>query len=114
MPKAHGIYDIRAPAGLDANNQRHEAWCHNYIGGVPNSAKMWTAFSKGDFGPYFGTWAPFYNIHKMYAGLRDAWLYCGNEQAKYLFLKFCDWAVDITRDLSDEQMEKCWVTSMEA
>lgn len=91
---------------LDANNQRPEAWCHNYIGGVPNSAKMWTAFSKGDFGPYFGTWAPFYNIHEMYAGLRDAWLYCGNEQAKNLFLKFCDWAVDITRDLNDEQMEK--------
>ena len=91
---------------LDANNQRHEAWCHNYIGGVPNSAKMWTAFSKGDFGPYFGTWAPFYNIHKMYAGLRDAWLYCGNEQAKNLFLKFCDWAVDITRNLNDEQMER--------
>lgn len=91
---------------LDANNQRPEAWCHNYIGGVPNSAKMWTAFSKGDFGPYFGTWAPFYNIHKMYAGLRDAWLYCGNEQAKNLFLKFCDWAVDITRDLNDGQMEK--------
>ena len=91
---------------LDANNQRHEAWCLNYIGGVPNSAKMWTAFSKGDFGPYFGTWAPFYNIHKMYAGLRDAWLYCGNEQAKNLFLKFCDWAVDITRDLNDEQMER--------
>lgn len=91
---------------LDANNQRPEAWCHNYIGGVPNSAKMWTAFSKGDFGPYFGIWAPFYNIHKMYAGLRDAWLYCGNEQAKNLFLKFCDWAVDITRDLNDGQMEK--------
>ena len=91
---------------LDANNQRPEAWCHNYIGGVPNSAKMWTTFSKGDFGPYFGTWAPFYNIHKMYAGLRDAWLYCGNEQAKNLFLKFCDWAVDITRDLNDVQMEK--------
>ena len=91
---------------LDANNQRPEAWCHNYIGGVPNSAKMWTAFSKGDFGPYFGTWAPFYNIHKMYAGLRDAWLYCGNEQAKNLFLKFCDWAVDITRNLNDEQMER--------
>ena len=91
---------------LDANNLRPEAWCHNYIGGVPNSAKMWTAFSKGDFGSYFGTWAPFYNIHKMYAGLRDAWLYCGNEQAKNLFLKFCDWAVDITHDLSDGQMEK--------
>lgn len=93
-------------AVLDANNKRNEAWCHDYIGGVPGSAKVWTAFSKGDFGPYFGTWAPFYNIHKMYAGLRDAWLYCGNKQARGLFLKFCDWAVAITAGLSDEQMER--------
>ncbi len=91
---------------LDANNGRSEAWCRNYIGGVPNSARVWTAFSKGDFGPYFGTWAPFYNIHKMFAGLRDAWLYGGSGQARELFLRFCDWAVDITAGLSDVQMEK--------
>ena len=42
----------------------------------------------------------------MYAGLRDAWLYCGNEDARQLFLKFCDWAVDITSELTDEQMER--------
>jgi DUF1680 family protein len=42
----------------------------------------------------------------MYAGLRDAWLYCGNEQAKQLFLGFCDWAIDLTAGLSDEQMER--------
>ena len=42
----------------------------------------------------------------MFAGLRDAWLYCGNEDARLLFLKFCDWAVDITSELSDEQMER--------
>ena len=42
----------------------------------------------------------------MYAGLRDAWLYCGNEQAKKLFLGFCDWAIDLTEGLSDEQMER--------
>ncbi len=90
----------------EANDKRNEDWSKGYIGGVPNSAKMWSAFRKGDFGMYMGTWAPFYNIHKMYAGLRDAWLYCGNEDAKALFLKFCDWAVDITANLSDEQMEK--------
>ena len=42
----------------------------------------------------------------MYAGLRDAWLYCGNEQAKKLFLGFCDWAIDLTAGLSDDQMER--------
>lgn len=91
---------------LDTNNRRGEDWSRNYVGGFPNSAKLWSTFRKGDFSVYFGSWAPFYNLHKMFAGLRDAWLYCGNEQAKTLFLKFCDWAVDITSGLSDEQMER--------
>jgi hypothetical protein len=42
----------------------------------------------------------------MYDGLRDAWVYCGNEQAKQLFLGFCDWAIGLTAGLSDEQMER--------
>ena len=42
----------------------------------------------------------------MYAGLRDAWLYCDNEQAKKLFLGFCDWVIDLTAGLSDAQMEQ--------
>ena len=41
----------------------------------------------------------------MYAGLRDAWLYGDNEEAKTIFLKFCDWGIDITSALSDEQMQ---------
>ena len=90
----------------EANDKRGEAWAKNYVGGFPHSAKLWSTFRKGDFGQYFGSWAPFYNLHKMYAGLRDAWLYCGNEDARLLFLKFCDWAVDITSELSDEQMER--------
>ena len=90
----------------EANDKRGEAWAKNYVGGFPQSEKLWSTFRKGDFGKYFGSWAPFYNLHKMFAGLRDAWLYCGNEDARLLFLKFCDWAVDITSELSDEQMER--------
>jgi hypothetical protein len=41
----------------------------------------------------------------MYAGLRDAWLYAGNEEAKNIFLKFCDWAINITASLTDAQMQ---------
>ena len=90
----------------DTNNKNHPDWGRGYVGGMPNSEKIWSTFKKGDFNIYFGSWAPFYNLHKMYAGLRDAWLYCGNEQACRLFLGFCDWAIDLTADLSDEQMER--------
>ena len=90
----------------DANNRNHPDWGRGYVGGMPNSERIWSTFKKGDFGTYFGSWAPFYNLHKMYAGLRDAWLYCGNEQAKKLFLGFCDWAIDLTAGLTDAQMEQ--------
>ena len=90
----------------DANVKNHPEWGRGYVGGMPGSDRLWSTFKKGDFGTYFGSWAPFYNLHKMYAGLRDAWLYCDNEQAKSLFLGFCDWAIDLTKGLSDAQMER--------
>ena len=77
-----------------------------YVGGVPNSKEIWTKLKQGDFSAYRTAWVPWYNVHKMYAGLRDAWLYTGNEDAKQLFLQFCDWGIDITSDLSDEQMQQ--------
>ena len=90
----------------EANKKNHPEWGVGYMGGMPNSAKIWSSFKEGDFRVYNGSWAPFYNLHKMYAGLRDAWVYCGNAQAKKLFLEFCDWAVNITSKLSDQQMEQ--------
>ena len=90
----------------DANKRNHPEWGRGYVGGMPGSERIWSNFKRGDFGVYFGSWAPFYNLHKMYAGLRDAWVYCGNEQAKQLFLGFCDWAIDLTAGLTDAQMER--------
>ncbi|MBN2012218.1 glycoside hydrolase family 127 protein [candidate division KSB1 bacterium] len=89
----------------EANAVNNPEWGIGYVGGFPNSAKLWSAFKKGDFRVYFTSWAPFYNVHKMFAGLRDAWLYCDNEDARTIFLKFCDWGIDLTASLSDEQME---------
>ena len=90
----------------EANSKNHPQWGIGYMGGMPNSQNIWNGFKDGDFRVYSGSWAPFYNLHKMYAGLRDAWLYCSNEQAKTLFLQFCNWAIHITSGLSDEQMER--------
>jgi hypothetical protein len=60
---------------------------------------------KGDLTAFRSAWVPWYNVHKMYAGLRDAWAYAGNETAKEIFLKFCDWAINITSSLTDAQMQ---------
>ncbi|MBK5269540.1 MAG: glycoside hydrolase family 127 protein [Bacteroidia bacterium] len=89
----------------EANAKKNADWGIGYAGGVPNSKAIWSALKKGDFGPYRAAWVPWYNVHKMYAGLRDVWLYTGNKEAKNIFLKFCDWGINITSGLTDEQMQ---------
>jgi len=84
----------------------HDANKNGYVGGVPNSSKIWPALQNGDFSEIRKAWVPWYNLHKTYSGLRDAWLYGGNAEARTLFLKFCDWGIEATKNLTDEQMEK--------
>lgn len=88
-----------------AHAKNNPEWGVDYIGGFPGSDALWSSFKKGEFGVYYGAWAPFYNLHKMYAGLRDAWVYCGNEDAKEMFLAFADWAINLTADFTDAQMQ---------
>ena len=89
----------------DTNAINNPDWGIGYVGGVPNSKVIWSTLKTGDFTAYREAWVPWYNVHKMYAGLRDAWLYAGNEDAKSMFLKFCDWGINITSALTDEQMQ---------
>jgi uncharacterized protein len=89
----------------DANTANYPDWGKGYVGAVPNSKTIWSTFQKGDFAAFRAAWVPWYNVHKMYGGLRDAWLYTGNEEAKTIFLKFCDWALNITASLSEAQMQ---------
>jgi DUF1680 family protein len=89
----------------EANGKNHPGWGIGYVGGVPNSAQIWSTLQQGDFAAYRAAWVPWYNVHKLYAGLRDAWLYTGNKDAREIFLKFCDWGIHITSALTDSQME---------
>jgi uncharacterized protein len=89
----------------EANGKNNPGWGNGYVGGAPNSQQIWSTLQKGDFAAYRGAWVPWYNVHKLYSGLRDAWLYAGNDDAKDIFLKFCDWGINITANLSEEQMQ---------
>ena len=48
---------------------------------------------------------PLYNIHKTYAGLRDAYLLAGSKEARNMLVKLTDWMMNLTKDLSDEQIQ---------
>lgn len=89
----------------DANTRNNPDWGKGYVGAVPNGQKIWSTLQIADFNAFKAAWVPWYNVHKMYAGLRDAWSYTGNEDAKLLFLKFCNWGINITAALTDKQMQ---------
>jgi uncharacterized protein len=49
---------------------------------------------------------PWYTMHKIFAGLRDAYLYTHSRTALDVLVKLSDWAVAHTRNLSDEQFQR--------
>lgn len=83
-----------------------QAHGNGYVGGVPKGMEAWKEIQKGNVGIVWKYWVPWYNLHKTYAGLRDAWAYGGSEEAKEMFLSLCDWGLGIIAPLTDEQMEQ--------
>lgn len=83
---------------------------NGYVGGIPQGKVFWERIHKGDIdGSSFGlnnTWVPLYNIHKLFAGLRDAYEYAGNQQAKKVLIGLGDWFVELIRPLSDDQIQQ--------
>lgn len=49
---------------------------------------------------------PWYTMHKIFAGLRDARLYCQNAAALEVLTKLADWAAAFTQPWSDAQFER--------
>jgi DUF1680 family protein len=49
---------------------------------------------------------PWYTVHKIMAGLRDAFLYANSKLAKDVLIKFCDWAADLTDKIDDQHMQE--------
>lgn len=75
-----------------------------YVGGVEKAC--WEKVGNGDVGIVWQYWVPWYNVHKIFAGLRDAWLYAGNEKARDAYLALCDWCVNLVEPLTMDQMEQ--------
>ena len=83
---------------------------NGYVGGTPDGQKMWLDIEQGnihaDGFSINNKWVPLYNLHKLYAGLRDAYLYTNNPKALDILVKLSDWFYNLSQHLSDEQMQE--------
>ncbi len=80
-----------------------------YVGGVPGGKAIWEQLKKGNIkASSFSLndkWVPFYNIHKIYSGLYDAYAVTGNLKAKSILIKLTDWCVELVANLTDTQIQ---------
>ncbi len=53
-----------------------------------------------------GWWVPNYTLHKVFAGLRDAYRHVGNLDALQVERKLGDWYIGIVKELSDANIQK--------
>lgn len=81
-----------------------------YLCGAPNGRRIWNEISQGNIraGRFDlnGGWVPLYNIHKIYAGLRDAYLQAGYDSAKRMLAALTEWMYQTVKNLDEEQMQR--------
>ncbi|MFC1551182.1 non-reducing end alpha-L-arabinofuranosidase family hydrolase [Candidatus Latescibacterota bacterium] len=101
-----GEFNRRLDYMLDELERCQNTNGNGYIGGIPKSRELWDKIESGDIKAIWDRWAPWYNIHKTFAGLRDAYQIAGKEKALDLLIPLGDWCVNFASSLSDEQMQK--------
>ena len=81
-----------------------------YVGAIPNEDSIFYKVSVGQIktGGFDlnGGWSPWYTVHKVMAGLVDAYLYCGNTKAIQVVTGMADWTGNVLKNLNDEQLQK--------
>jgi DUF1680 family protein len=108
---ATGRQDVRDRLDYMLNElqRTQDANGDGYLGGVPDGGTLWRQIAAGDIrADLFALndrWVPWYNLHKIFAGLRDAWRYADSQQARTLLVGLADWAAEIVSGLSDEQIQ---------
>jgi len=112
MLAATGNKEIEARLNyvLDELRRCQNAAGDGYLCGVPNGRKTWKEIAEGNIrAASFGLndrWVPLYNIHKIYAGLRDACEVAGRVDARQMLVHLTDWMVQLVSGLTDEQIQQ--------
>lgn len=80
-----------------------------YVGAIPKEDTIWAEVKKGDIRSrgfdLNGGWSPWYTVHKVMAGLLDAYLYCNNTEALTICKGMGDWTGELLQKLTDDQVQ---------
>ena len=75
-----------------------------YVGAIPDGDALWEKVHARDITTsgfrLNGVWAPWYTLHKQFAGLLDVYWNTGNEEALDVAKRLADWAVEVTSTLN--------------
>ncbi len=86
-----------------------EAGGDGYVGAIPDGRRVFAEIARGDIRAenfnLNGVWVPWYTMHKVMAGLRDAWRFAGHEEALSVYKRLGDWALKVTDALTPEQLQ---------
>lgn len=89
---------------------RYTGVMKGYVGGIPEQERIFTEISQGKvYSSGFdlnGGWVPIYTLHKLYAGLIDAYLLCDNEEAKTVVTGCADWLIAVTANLDETKFQQ--------
>ncbi|MCQ6959099.1 glycoside hydrolase family 127 protein [Mucilaginibacter aquariorum] len=81
-----------------------------YIGAIPKEDTIWAEVAAGEIRSrgfdLNGGWSPWYTVHKVFAGLLDVYLYCGNKQALKISEGLANWTGETIKNLDDEKLQK--------
>lgn len=76
-----------------------------YIGAIPKEDSIFGKVAKGEIKSsgfdLNGGWSPWYTVHKVMAGLCDAYLYCNSNKALKLVTGMADWTYNTVNHLPD-------------
>lgn len=76
-----------------------------YIGGCKEDC-FTELFNKNLTSWTDGYWVPWYNVHKIFKGLTDAYAATSDEAVLRVLLRFADWACDGLADFTDAEFEE--------
>ncbi|QDU55111.1 Non-reducing end beta-L-arabinofuranosidase [Aeoliella mucimassa] len=104
-----GELNRRLDYALSELAECQQAYGNGYVGGVPGSRQLWADVRAGNIDTHGfglnGKWVPWYNIHKTFAGIRDAYVIAEKPVAKELLVNLGDWCVELMSHLDDNQMQ---------
>jgi len=100
----------RVQAVVDELAECQKANGNGYVAAIPNGKRIFAEVAAGDIRSagfdLNGAWVPNYTLHKLFAGLRDAYRLCGNAQALDVEKGLADWMEKTLSGLNQEQMQK--------